>query len=376
MYKLFSFFLILICARWTCYTCLAHDYSLVTSHPTFSSIQQFQGIFFADDKGIVLDTKLLHINGTKAATNASILMLPESYLLSFKDNLSLTKRGYATQVGLRFHRKPYTHVKIGLVELDRNFEQKGDTIFIDSRQIAPEDPRLFYFDENLYVIHFVKSSFDDNWRGYLMLSLIDPNGWYYNPISLQYKSKQKRVEKNWVPFEHRDKNGIPSLYFVYTFNPLEIIQFTKSGDMKQAFRLSSSKFIAKHWEERWGQIRGGTPALLIGDEYLTFFHSSFTRSLKKWYVFGALALENKPPFRIKKISKNPIIFRDCFTAPMLHYEWYGLSQYYVIFPSGFVVGHKDGNEVFHVACGENDCAIRLVTIDKKALLKDMLEVKE
>jgi hypothetical protein len=41
-----------------------------------------------------------------------------------------------------------------------------------------------------------------------------------------------------------------------------------------------------------------------------------------------------------------------------------------------VLGKEDGQDVVHVACGENDCAIKVVTFDKKALLKSLTPVPE
>jgi hypothetical protein len=32
--------------------------------------------------------------------------------------------------------------------------------------------------------------------------------------------------------------------------------------------------VLEKYKWKWGEMRGGTPALLVGDKYLSFFHSS------------------------------------------------------------------------------------------------------
>eukprot|EP01041_Mallomonas_annulata_P013017 gene13017-27468_t len=58
--------------------------------------------------------------------------------------------------------------------------------------------------------------------------------------------------------------------------------------------VSLSSSLASIWE--WGTIRGGTPALLLGDRYLTFFHSSKKRCRLDTpvYFMDALIFSAKP----------------------------------------------------------------------------------
>ena len=90
---------------------------------------------------------------------------------------------------------------------------------------------------------------------------------------------------------------------------------------------------------------------------------------------GALTFEAKPPFYIKRISRYPIIFRDCYTA---HNEcaepWGGPNVKYVLFPGGFVTEKVNDQGVIVLACGENDRAIRIVTMNKKKLLKNLRKI--
>jgi hypothetical protein len=42
-----------------------------------------------------------------------------------------------------------------------------------------------------------------------------------------------------------------------------------------------------------------------------------------------------------------------------------------IFPSGFVLETRNGQELIHVSCGENDSSVKILTMDKDALLKSL-----
>lgn len=50
--------------------------------------------------------------------------------------------------------------------------------------------------------------------------------------------------------------------------------------------------------KKWGKLRGGTPAILVADEYLAFFHRSFIDQKTKlsWYVMDAYTFASSPPF--------------------------------------------------------------------------------
>jgi hypothetical protein len=47
----------------------------------------------------------------------------------------------------------------------------------------------------------------------------------------------------------------------------------------------------------------------------------------------------------------------------------------VIFPAGVAVEKRDNKHILHVSCGENDCAIKVVTIDYEKLREHMSQVK-
>jgi hypothetical protein len=83
---------------------------------------------------------------------------------------------------------------------------------------------------------------------------------------------------------------------------------------------------------------------------------------------GAYTFESSSPFRITACSANPIQFKDIYDTEAVNTA---SSDKLVIFPSGAVLAKEEDREVLHVACGENDCAIKMVTFDKEKLLKSL-----
>ncbi|MBX9744839.1 MAG: hypothetical protein K2X08_06490 [Chlamydiales bacterium] len=85
---------------------------------------------------------------------------------------------------------------------------------------------------------------------------------------------------------------------------------------------------------------------------------------------GAYTFKAEPPFTITRMSPQPILFRGIFDTPIANtaQDWKR-----VIFPSGFVLEKQQDRELIHLACGENDCAIKIVTFDKKALLDSLIK---
>ena len=124
------------------------------------------------------------------------------------------------------------------------------------------------------------------------------------------------------------------------------------------------------WDSQWGAIRGGTPARLIDNQYLAFFHSSFRERGKVWYVMGAYTFEAFPPYKVTAISAQPILFDGIYNTKAENTAKKGLR---CIFPAGFVEGY-DKEDVFYLSCGENDCATKIITISKRNLLSSLKKV--
>lgn len=221
-----------------------------------------------------------------------------------------------------------------------------------------EDPRVIFKDDKFYVSYCqwsqrsiyqarqVFSEFDKDWN--LTNTLKVPYGLndYKSPTKYD-----KVAEKNWTWFWH---DG--AWHFVYQASPHVVVKAAKkrAEDFKTENNLKWS----------YGEIRGGTPPVRIGDEYFTFFHSSLPwRNRQKRYYMGAYAFEAKAPFRITKITPLALLVGSESDTRINRGPL-------VVFPCGAV--HKAG--MWLVTYGVNDEATGWARIPHDDLIKRMVPV--
>lgn len=134
-------------------------------------------------------------------------------------------------------------------------------------------------------------------------------------------------EKNWLWFQHEGQWS-----FLYSMKPhmLHDCGYT---------HIEVPIFPWKH-----GDPRGGTPPVLIGDLYWSFFHSSIPHEkYRRRYFMGAYAFSAKPPFRPMRITPKPILAGS-------EADFNDLNSPLVIFPNGALLE----NGVWTVVFGVND----------------------
>ena len=122
---------------------------------------------------------------------------------------------------------------------------------------------------------------------------------------------------------------------------------------------------------QWGELRGGTPAILDGDSYISFFHSSIIMPSvhsngKKiqHYVMGAYRFSARPPFALTHVSPEPIVGKGFYEGK----EYPTWKPLRVIFPMGCIVG----DEHIWVSYGRQDFEIWVATFDKKKLYASLV----
>lgn len=165
-------------------------------------------------------------------------------------------------------------------------------------------------------------------------------------------------EKNWLWFW---RNGHPHL--VYGAAPHQVVPF--SADFR-AYGVQDAAKATCHletgygtmqpgmlacWEFQWnsgvwkyGLIRGGTPPVLMDGQWITFFHSSTPWTTdKRQYHMGAYTFEDKPPFRITRITREPLLTGSRFD------RWYPGKP-----PCVFVVGALLREKEWFLTGGCND----------------------
>jgi predicted GH43/DUF377 family glycosyl hydrolase len=173
----------------------------------------------------------------------------------------------------------------------------------------------------------------------------------------------KKTEKNWAPFDYQGH-----LCFEYSLLPHQVLWSIPGTGSCETVGMTAGSI---KWD--WGQLRGGTPAIRIGDEYLGFFHSSIALKTKHsggkkitHYFMGAYTFAKDPPFPITAISPRPIVTKGFYTGQN-YATWKPL---FVVFPAGYIF---DESHIW-VSYGRQDHEIWIAKIDKKGLLDSLIPV--
>ncbi|MBU6446770.1 MAG: hypothetical protein KGQ49_05160 [Verrucomicrobia bacterium] len=309
-------------------------------------------------KDCIVKSQQINIPEYRQAYNPSMIPYKGGYLLSFR---------YRTRFPTKFKNAYRDDVSlIGVVKLDQNFKVVPKTAQIlnivsysSDYSLTAEDARLFNVGNRIFII------FNDipmlNIQGLnamYLAELVEERGGLFalkdqaKPLNYLYA---RAVEKNWSPFVADGK-----LYVIYSDHPRVILEVDVNTGYCQEVTRSISH---RNWD--LGEIRGGTPAYLVNDQFLTVFHSSFPVATSKGraYVMGAYTFDKEPPFAIHAMTPNPL-------GDPIDYSQNNASK--VVFPGGMVVEDQQ----IHVAWGKADYQIMITTFDTKKLLESMQELHE
>jgi len=311
---------------------------------------------FAQD--FVISSKQIEVPGYPGAFNASIIRWQGELLLCFRVR----------------DEKMVSTFEIGLVWLDDDFNVVSVPTLLDIRNDDPaclaqrQDPRLVEFEGRLYIIYSNFIKIEDILTRRMFIAELQQNeqGLFFieKPLCIHpFEGWTKRWEKNWVPFvyDHR-------LLLAYSLLPHRIFEPSlDSGECTTVASTSSSI------EWNWGDLRGGTPALKDGNEYIAFFHSSkniaTTHSEGKvitHYVMGAYTFSAELPFEITSISPHPIVGEGFYGGPS-YTTWKPLR---VAFPMGCLLDE----EFIWITYGRQDFEIWVAKLDKKKLYASLVPV--
>lgn len=311
-------------------------------------------------QSFVLETKQLEIPDFPEAFNPSITRWRGSLLLSFRVLIDPSDLWLS---------------KIGLVWLDEDFNPVGTPQLLNTRvknsniPTRSEDARIFTVGDRLFVTYNDNEERKHAGVRRIYQAEIEFNGEEFHVVStepfLKYDGESPKLwEKNWTPFEC---NG--EAFFTYSFSPHLIFRPCSETKCCQTKGASAGAF---RWD--WGSIKGGTPSLLVGDEYLGFFHSwKIVNTVQSGdeplahYFMGAYTFSPQAPYEITKISPTPIIGKDFYTDPDIYKKIYK----HVIFPGGYV---HDENYIW-VVYGREDCQAWVVKLDKKSLFRSLVPVR-
>ena len=240
--------------------------------------------------------------------------------------------------------------------LDDNLvPQHGIKVFIPAwhRKEHFEDPRAVMHNGQIWIsacsfvwwgtgwtgAHQVMSSVDDRWAA---TARVDPVYGKNGPTIYTGSGN----EKNWLWFFH---NNRPHL--VYWATPHTVVEFDEHFSMVKEHKTATEL----NWH--WGEIRGGTPPVLVDNEYWTFFHSSTPwQNGRRRYHMGVYAFQSKPPFAITRISSKPLLTGSTR-------EWWNTNKLPCVFPCGAIVRHGE----WLITFGVNDMASGYLKVPHKTL---------
>lgn len=314
-----------------------------------------------DKQEWVLETKQISIPGFPHAYNPSIIPWHQGYLMTFRITPNLKSR-------FESH--------IGVVLLSDNFDIISDPQILvmngDCLPIPPrsEDPRLIYVQDKLYLVYSDNKEEKITRGGFrVYLAELKHNEHFFYIENIQgiftFPDVSLSVrEKNWTPFVYDDE-----LYLAYKLVPHIVLKPILGTSLAHHAHQSYPQI---DW--KWGELRGGTPALLVNGQYLSFFHSSIDIETvhshgKKLshYFMGAYTFSPSPPFYITSLSPSPIIGKGFYHGKEYPPYWKPVKA---IFPCGFVF---DQNFIW-IAYGRDDHEVWIVKLDKNKLLKSLIPV--
>jgi hypothetical protein len=217
-----------------------------------------------------------------------------------------------------------------------------------------EDPRLIVWEDQLVVVY--NDLVNNSRRMHLAFLEQTQNGFKVSKIQpLAKEGEMKNTEKNWVPFVFEGE-----LFFLYETNPWTVIKYAKEGPC--TIVCEQELFIPGET----AKLSGGTPAILHGGEFISFFHirSGTTRSYISWnryvYFMGAYAFEAKPPFLLKRMTVKPLSYKGAYNLAK--------NPKKILYPVGLT---EDGDD-FLVTMGVNDSRTELVKVSKEKLISLMV----
>ena len=138
-------------------------------------------------------------------------------------------------------------------------------------------------------------------------------------------------EKNWIFFDYEGQ-----MHMVYMTEPHEVVRWDGQA-VGDVYKTDGIKW-------KYGHIRGGSNAIRVGDEYISFFHSSVkVEPDTRRYYMGAYCFNAKPPFNATRMTDEPILIGSEEDG-----RFKGLP--YVVFPCGAILSRNN----FVVSLGVND----------------------
>jgi predicted GH43/DUF377 family glycosyl hydrolase len=332
----------------------------LTLCPIWAIGDQYQDLE-EDSQSFVVSTRQIHIPGYPNAFNPSIIRWKGKLLLSFR---------------VIPNRKSSFDSEVGVVYVDSQFQSISKPQILKTNVLNPlipsraEDARLICLNDKLYMVYGNNKNEKITRGGFRVFisELLEENGSFVlgpTETLTDYEGENSNLrEKNWSPFVYHN-----DLLLIYSIHPHVIFRPLFYSEACETFAKSS---LLPDW--KWGVLRGGTPAHLVGDEYLTFFHSCTMMASAHsggketlHYFMGAYTFSKEPPFEMRRISPEPIVGKDFYNGKQYVPYWHPVQA---VFPGGFIMNDK----YLWIVYGRQDHETWVVKIDKAAFFESLIPV--
>lgn len=310
------------------------------------------------ESSFVLETKQIQIPGYPKAFNPSIVRWNGSLLMCFR---------YLADP------KDLWISKVGLVWLDEEYNPIGTPQLLDTRVSLPhipsrsEDPRLYVVGNRLFVTYNDNEEKEHGGVRRIYYGELEYDGTTFHekthiPLLFWQGADKDTWEKNWIPFEYKN-----TMHFIYSVTPHFILSPKRKSSSCTTIASTDGGI---HWP--WGRIRGGTPPYVVGNEYLSFYHSCKVLRSKQTdgkelhhYFMGAYTFSAEPPFHVTQISAEPIIGKEFYSGTT-----YKRIHKHVVFPGGYIFDDQH----LWVIYGREDSEIWVAKIERAGLFKSLIPV--
>lgn len=309
----------------------------------------------------IIDLKQVVIPGHEHAFNPSLVRWKDHYLLCFRE-----------VSGTIIH-SPQSAASstISLVWLDDDFNPISTAYKLDFNNLrdCTDDARILVVGDELQIIYsdnIEEVITDSGFRMWTAKIEVNEDSFrVYDQEKLTYFDGEQefRREKNWTPFDYQS-----FLCLSYSLSPHKVFLPVKGTEC--CYTLSEHN---QSLEWKWGEIRGGTPAILVNGHYLTFFHSCMDmQSLHSQgksslhYFMGAALFASSPPFEILKISKKPLVAKGFYSGENYIPYWKPVNA---IFPCGI----WEEKKTLIVSYGRQDHELWIARFDTKSLIESLTE---
>lgn len=310
----------------------------------------------------VLETKQIEIPGYPFAFNPSLIRWRGYLLLSFRVILD-PKNSFNSEIGVVFLDETFSPASTPQL-----LQLRDDTSLSACRA---EDARLILVEDQLYIVYSDNTESKVSRGGFrVYLAELHFNGEKFRVENREglffFEGESAKVrEKNWTPFVYQDE-----LLLAYSLSPHRIFRPLLGTQSCETLFQTDQKI---EWD--FGELRGGTPALLEEGQYLAFFHSSKEMQTShsegkkiSHYFIGAYTFSASPPFSITHISPEPIIGPGFYEGIFYKPYWKPIR---VVFPCGYI----SEKGMIYLAYGRQDHEVWIATLDKQALLQSLVPVE-